>query len=57
LFNDRSYQPGPQPAGNCGLWIIRDGLSHEVHHGVRGVRLEPGDEINLGRAVVKFVAR
>lgn len=54
LFNDRSYQPGVGPSGTCGLWIIRDGLSHEVHRGVRGVRLESGDEISLGRAVVKF---
>ena len=56
IFNDRAYQPGPGASGACGLWIIRDGLSHEVHRGVRGVRLEPGDEINLGRAVLKFVA-
>jgi hypothetical protein len=55
LFNDRSYKPETdKPTGNCGLWIIRDGLSHEVHRGERGVRLEPGDEIHLGRAVVRF---
>jgi hypothetical protein len=57
LFNDRSYQPETgKPDSNCGLWIIRDGLSHEVHRGERGVRLEPGDEIHLGRAVVRFMA-
>jgi hypothetical protein len=57
LFNDRSYQPGVNPGGNCGLWIIRNGLSYEVHRGVRGVKLEPGDEISLGRALVKFVCK
>ncbi len=56
LFNDRSYKPETtKPGGNCGLWIIRDGLSHEVHRGERGVKIEAGDEIHLGRAVVKFV--
>lgn len=49
LFNDRYYK-----TGNCGLWIIRDGLSQAVHRNARGVRLEPGDEIQLGRAVVRF---
>ena len=34
--------------------IIRDGLSQEVHRGPRGVKLRPGDEIQLGRAIVKF---
>ncbi len=58
LFNDRAYVPETaKPGGNCGLWIIRDGLSNEVHRGPRGVKLEPGDEIHLGRAVVKFVNR
>jgi hypothetical protein len=52
LFNDRSYKDG-----SCGLWLIRDGLSLEVHRGPRGVRLEPGDEIHLGRAVVRFARR
>lgn len=57
LFNDRSYRPETgKPDSNCGLWIIRDGLSHAVHRGERGTRLEPGDEIHLGRAVVKFAA-
>jgi hypothetical protein len=57
LFNDRSYQTGPKRGANCGLWILRDGLSLEVHRGPRGTRLEPGDEIHLGRAVVKFTQR
>lgn len=53
LYNDRWYQHGNE-AGDCGLWIIRDGLSQEVHRNARGVKLEAGDEIQLGRAVVKF---
>ena len=56
LFNDRSYNPTSKNA-NCGLWIIRDGLSHEVHRGARGTKLEPGDEIHLGRAVLRFVSK
>jgi pSer/pThr/pTyr-binding forkhead associated (FHA) protein len=53
LFNDRPGTGGARET--CGLWIIRDGLSYEVHHGARGARLESGDEIHLGRAVVKFL--
>lgn len=55
LFNDRYYKPGGKPDEACGLWILRDGLSRAVYRDVRGVRLQPGDEIHLGRAVVKFV--
>jgi hypothetical protein len=33
---------------------VRDGLSHEVHRNSRGTKLEPGDEIHFGRAVVVF---
>jgi len=51
LYNDRWYKP----AANCGLWILRDGLSRPVHRGERGVALKSGDEIHLGRAVVKFL--
>jgi hypothetical protein len=54
LYNDRWYQHGHREPGDCGLWIIRDGLSQEVHRNARGVKLEPGDEIQLGQAVVKF---
>lgn len=54
IFNDRSYEPNVK-GSSCGLWIIRDGLSHEVHRGARGVKLERGDEIHVGRAVVRFV--
>lgn len=53
VFNDRSYDPKTKGTV-CGLWIIRDGLSYEVHRGVRGVKLENGDEIHLGRAVLRF---
>jgi hypothetical protein len=52
LFNDRWYKP---PA-SCELWILRDGLSRPVHRGGRGAVLEPGDEIHIGRAVVRFEA-
>jgi hypothetical protein len=53
LFNDRWYQRGPRP-GECGVWIVRDGLSQEVHRNSRGAKLEAGDEIRLGRAVLSF---
>ena len=52
LFNDRWYARGAE----CGTWIVRDGMSHEVHRDARGVKLEPGDEIHFGRAVVVFEA-
>ena len=52
LFNDRWY-PRQQP-GECGTWIVRDGMSQEVHRTGRGAKLEPGDEIHFGRAVVIF---
>ena len=54
LYNDRWYKQGHKGDGGCGLWIIRDGLSQEVHRNARGTRLQHGDEIHLGRAVVKF---
>jgi hypothetical protein len=50
LFNDRVYKG----AANCGIWIVRDGLSQPVHRSARGTVLEPGDEIHLGQAVVRF---
>lgn len=52
LFNDRWYSRGAE----CGTWIVRDGMSQEVHRDARGVKLEPGDEIHFGRAVVVFEA-
>ena len=53
LFNDRWYQRGPR-SSECGLWIVRDGMSHEVHRDSRGAKLQPGDEIHFGRAIVVF---
>src|SRR5262249_38425120 len=47
LFNDRWYQRTPR-GGDCATWIVRDGMSQEVHRTPRGARLEPGDEIHLG---------
>ena len=38
----------------CGIWVVRRGMSQEVHRSERGFRLEPGDEIHFGRAVVVF---
>lgn len=53
LFNDRWYQRGGRE-GECGVWIVRDGMSQEVHRDSRGAKLLPGDEIHFGRAVVVF---
>jgi hypothetical protein len=52
LFNDRWYPRGR--SGECGTWIVRDGMSQEVHRNARGARLESGDEIHFGQAVVTF---
>jgi hypothetical protein len=54
LFNDRWYKRGNKTENNCGLWIVRDGMGQEVHRDTRGTRLLPGDEIHLGKAVLKF---
>jgi hypothetical protein len=51
LFNDRWYTLG---SPNCATWIVRDGLSHEVHRNGRGIKLEAGDEIHFGQAVIVF---
>ena len=56
IYNDRWYRSG-KPKGNCGLWIIRDGLSQEVHRDVRGAKLQHGDEIQLGQAMIKFILK
>ncbi len=50
LFNDRWYPRG----GECGIWIVRNGMSQEVHRNARGTKLEPGDEIHFSKAVVVF---
>ena len=55
LFNDRWYQRTPR-GGDCATWIVRDGMSQEVHRTPRGAKLEPGDEIHFGQAIVVFEA-
>lgn len=57
IFNDRFYKTGPDAEANCGLWIVRDGLSQPVHRNSRGAALQDGDEIHLGRAVLQFVLK
>ena len=52
LFNDRWYDRAAH--GDCATWIVRDGMSQEVHRTSRGTKLEPGDEIHFGKAVVMF---
>lgn len=50
LVNDRTYKG----EANCGIWIVRDGLSQPVHRSARGVLLKDGDEVHLGTAVLRF---
>ncbi|HTM48142.1 MAG TPA: FHA domain-containing protein [Bryobacteraceae bacterium] len=57
LLNDRFHKPGQKSDAGCGVWIIRDGISQPVHHNARGTVLKPGDEIHLGRAVIRFQLR
>ncbi len=52
IFNDRNYKG----EANCGIWIVRDGLSQPVHRSTRGTLLQSGDEIHLGRTVLRFEA-
>lgn len=54
LFNDRWYKRGNKTQENCGIWIVRDGMGHEVHRDSRGTKLHSGDEIHLGKAILKF---
>ena len=54
LHNDRWYK---RTGGACNLWIVREGLSQEVHRDARGTRLESGDEIHIGKAAVKFTLK
>jgi hypothetical protein len=54
LFNDRWYKREETGAPTCSTWIVRDGLSQEVHRTARGTKLQSGDEIHLGKAVVRF---
>jgi hypothetical protein len=57
IFNDRWYKRNEKGEGSCGIWIVRDGMSQEVHRNERGMRLEAGDEIHLGKAVLRFTYR
>ncbi len=57
IFNDRVYKLGNDAPANCGLWIVRNGLSQPVHRNSRGAALQPGDEIHLGRAVLHFTLK
>jgi len=54
LHNDRWYPLDGGAGSNCATWIVRDGMSQPVHRNTRGVRLEDGDEIHFGQAVVRF---
>jgi len=54
LFNDRWYKRDTEGAPACGIWIVREGLSQEVHRTARGTKLEHGDEIHFGKAVARF---
>jgi hypothetical protein len=51
LFTDRWYALGTQTSST---WVVRDGMSQEVHRNGRGAKLEFGDEIHFGEAVVLF---
>jgi hypothetical protein len=57
LFNDRWYTREEAGVPAPATWIVRDGLSHEVHRTSRGTKLEHGDEIHFGKAVVRFHTR
>jgi hypothetical protein len=54
LFNDRWYQRDEAGTPDTSTWIVRDGLSQAVHRTARGTKLENGDEIHFGKAVVRF---
>ncbi|HWC00766.1 MAG TPA: FHA domain-containing protein, partial [Bryobacteraceae bacterium] len=54
LFNDRWYARDGSADATCGTWVVRGGMSREVHRGGRGMKLESGDEIHLGKAVLRF---
>lgn len=50
LFNDRIYKG----AENCGVYLVREGISQAVHRGGHGALLQPADEIHLAQAVLLF---
>ena len=52
IFNDRFYDRDRRES--CNTWLVRAGQSQEVHRNTRGVRLQDGDEIHLGKAVLHF---
>jgi hypothetical protein len=54
LYNDRWYKRGGKHDGACNLWIMRDGMGQEVHRDSRGTKLQDGDEIHFGKAVLRF---
>jgi hypothetical protein len=54
LFNDRWYPREGAGVADCATWVVRDGVGLEVHRDARGVKLQPGDEIHLGSAVLIF---
>ena len=54
LYNDRWYKRVGKHDGACNLWIMRDGMGQEVHRDTRGTKLQDGDEIHLGKAVLRF---
>ena len=54
LYNDRWYKRGGTHDGACNLWIMREGMGQEVHRDTRGAKLQDGDEIHLGKAVLRF---
>src|SRR5580658_1292258 len=57
LFNDRWYRRDQGGTPDCGVRIVRDGMSQEVHRTARGTKLESGDEIHFGKAVARFQIR
>jgi hypothetical protein len=50
LFNDRIYKGAQQ----CGLYLVRAGVSQAIHRGGHGSVLQAGDEIHLAQAVIRF---
>jgi pSer/pThr/pTyr-binding forkhead associated (FHA) protein len=53
VFNDRFYDREKR-SDTCGVWIVRDGMSQEVPRDTRGMKLQSGDELRLGKAILRF---
>ena len=49
IYNDRWYKRDEKGEGSCGIWIVRDGLSREVHRNDRGTRLRIRGRDSLGK--------